>query len=346
MGTNAPIKKPDAVISCILDEISRHAEIQAAVWKAMPYGGVATVRAHWFPGDPKILNIVTRTDEVINDVAQTYADAGIKILCVASPLMKLDLEEGIGLGAPYMDVDAYLAGPCKRTLYTCKIFGAKIVRVFTGYPPIGADRRKWIKKALAYLRRIVAMFAAEGIVVAIETEANLIGRLARDVAELINELNAGGYAVIAFDPANVAVLPTAGEDLVKDAEDHADIIGVVHAKDVQERVGGFVWTDDHVDENGLAGLFVPSGMGCAQVPAVLEILANHRRSRPHPLAIVGLDYLPLDFEGHLGEARNDGGSSGEDGTFDGCEALEDEATTAGWKVRRRDSRAYPRKAAA
>jgi len=79
---------------------------------------------------------------------------------------------------------------------------------------------------------------------------------------------------------------------------------------------------------------------------VLEALANHRRKTPTPLRIVGIEYDIFDVEGHVGEAGQFGGSSGEDGTFDCAEALEDVATTAGWHVFRRDTQAYPRKAAA
>ena len=146
-------------------------------------------------------------DESLSEVREAAATAGVEIATIAG---YTDFTSGREAAeVPFVEMQvAYVEGLAR----IAKSLGAKIVRVFSGYSPAGADYQADWNKSVTALREAADAAAAHGVVLGLQNHHD-IGLSTDGFEELLDEVDRENLKAM-FDPWSVALI---GEDLYEAA---------------------------------------------------------------------------------------------------------------------------------
>ena len=155
-------------------------------------------------------NIVELTDAEIAAVREAVERRGMRVVSIASPLLKYVLPGGAEIdqrfrqdvfGAAYtVDDHERLT---RRAMDAAQALGARIIRVFSFWRT--AEPRRCFPAVVDALRPLCAAAAARGLQIGLENEFACNVGTAEEAAELLEMLPHPALGVI-WDPANMAVL--------------------------------------------------------------------------------------------------------------------------------------------
>ena len=186
-------------------------------------------------------NVSVLTPSEVKEVKRKLDFYGIGASAIGSPVGKVKLDG---------DLNAHL-DMTKRVLDTACELGAKYVRMFSFYAPVGKDILGYKERVFEELARLAALAKSHGVVLCHENEAKIYGDIPTRCREIYDAF--GGDIKTVFDMGNYVlegVKPyTEAYGLLKDS------IAYFHIKDALP-----------------AGAIVPPGKGEA---CIAEILSDH-----------------------------------------------------------------------
>jgi sugar phosphate isomerase/epimerase len=224
-------------------------------------------------------NVVHLEDAQVAAIARACQQYAIGVSCLCSPVGKSPITEPI---------ETELAN-LQRVVDIARALGTSAVRVFSFYPPDGADA--WLQRSIARLARLAELAERAGLRLLLENDRHLVGDTPERCAALLRGVNSPALRFV-WDPANfvqagVAQPTDRGWPLLADQIAHVQI------------------KDAHLAD----GRVTPVGQADGQVP---ELIGRLREA--------GYDGF-LGLEPHLVIAGRSGGFSGPEGMATAAEAL-------------------------
>ena len=208
-------------------------------------------------------NIIEHTDAEIDAVRAEVEARGMRVLSIASPVLKCTLPGGPPI-APHIQQDMFSAAfgyddqpqLAARAFEIAERSGAQIVRVFSYWRTIDPDA--CFARVAADLRALAGQARDRGLVIGIENEHACNIATGAETARLLAAVDTPALQVI-WDPANALV---AGERAFPDGYNALPVSRIVHvhAKDCEVR--------DHVP------VFGPLGEMAVNWPGQLAALAR------------------------------------------------------------------------
>ena len=170
------------IISAFADEASASLDEQIATLKAL---GIR----HIEPRNVDGTNVSDLTEEAAKAVRKKLDDAGIGLSSIGSPIGKVDIAG---------DLDAHIE-KLKNTINVAQILGAKYIRMFSFFVPVGHED-EYEAQVFAGMERMVETARGTGVKLVHENEKAIFGdstdRCVRLMERFAPEL---GFA---FDPSN------------------------------------------------------------------------------------------------------------------------------------------------
>ena len=224
-------------------------------------------------------NVVQLEDAQVAAIARVCQHYGVGVSCLCSPVGKSSITEPI---------ETELAN-LQRLVDIARALGTSAIRVFSFYPPDGADA--WLERSIARLARLAEIAETAGLRLLLENDKHLVGDTPERCAALLRGVNSPALRFV-WDPANFVQVGVAqptdrGWPLLADYVAHVQI------------------KDAHLVD----GRVTPAGQADGQVP---ELVAHLRE--------VGYQGF-LALEPHLVIAGHSGGFSGPEGMATAAEAL-------------------------
>jgi L-ribulose-5-phosphate 3-epimerase len=208
-------------------------------------------------------NIIEHTDAEIDAVRAKVEARGMRVLSIASPVLKCTLPDAPPI-APHIQQDMFSAAfgfddqprLASRAFDIAERSGAQIVRVFSYWRTIDPDA--CLERVAASLRALAGQAGSRGLVIGIENEHACNIATGAETARLLAAVDTPALQVI-WDPANALV---AGERAFPDGYLTLPVARIVHvhAKDCEVR--------DH------APIFGPLGEMAVNWPGQLAALAR------------------------------------------------------------------------
>ena len=170
------------ILSAFADEASASLDEQIATLKAL---GIS----HIEPRNVDGTNVSDLTEEAAKAVRKKLDDAGIGLSSIGSPIGKVDIAG---------DLDAHIE-KLKNTINVANILGAKYIRMFSFFVPVGHED-EYETQVFAGMERMVETARGTGVKLVHENEKAIFGdstdRCVRLMERFAPEL---GFA---FDPSN------------------------------------------------------------------------------------------------------------------------------------------------
>ena len=188
----------------------------------------------------KNISVLTKTE--VLEVKELLDKYGIKVSAIGSPLGKIKLDG---------DIDGHIE-TAKRIFEYANILGAKFVRVFSFYAPVGRNIVEMKDEAFSALCRLLEAAKEYGVVLCHENEAKIYGDIPARCREL---LDAFPDLMCVYDMGNFVL---EGVDPYPEAY-----------RLLKDRIAYF-----HIKDALSAGAIVPPGCGEAKIA---EILAEHKK---------------------------------------------------------------------
>ena len=269
-------------LSAFGDEIADDVDAQLAVLGELDIGWLE-LRKAW--GN----NVLQLDDGQVAELREACSRRSIRVSCIGSPVGKSPIEEPIG---PVLS-------DLSRILEIAEALDTALVRVFSFYPPEGADQANYVDESIARLSQMADMTAERGIRLLLENEGGLVGDTPERCLALLKGVDSPGLSFV-WDTGNFP---------------HS---GVAHAFDrgwplLGDRIACVQVKDAIVADSTIT----VAGDGDGQIP---ELLAALRESGYRGF---------LALEPHLKVAGQRGGFSGPDGMRRAAEALRGLMATAG-----------------
>lgn len=198
-------------LSGLGDEISPDLDEQIDVLRELGIRNI-DVRAVWDR------NVMALTPQELATVRDRVASAGMRVLCVASPVGKIEIDAPF---APHIDL-------FKRALEIANDFAAPYLRIFSFYMPDGDDPRHHRSAVLEHLGTIVQLAAGSGVTLVHENETRIYGDTPARCLDLQRALDPVAFRAI-WDPGNYVAVGSRPFD-----EGYAEMrpyIAGVHVKD-------------------------------------------------------------------------------------------------------------------
>jgi len=193
-------------------------------------------------------NIIDHTDREVDDVRAAVEAHGMRVLSIASPVLKCTLPDAPPV-APHIQQDMFSASfgfddqpqLARRAFDIAERSGARVVRVFSYWRTV--DPEACFERVASALRDLAEQAEKRDLVVGIENEHACNIATGAETARLLSAVDAPALQVI-WDPANALV---AGETPYPDGYRRLPISRIVHvhAKDCTVR--------DHKPEFGPLG---------------------------------------------------------------------------------------------
>jgi L-ribulose-5-phosphate 3-epimerase len=179
-------------------------------------------------------NMIDLTDEDVDRVRAAVERRGMRVISLASPLLKCVLPDSPALdtrvqhdvfGSPYRFEDQPRL--TKRAFEIARRLDTNIVRVFSYWRTVEPERT--FDRVAAALQALAEESSKHGIVIGLENEHACNVGTAVEAAQLLNAVQHPAVKLV-WDPANAAIL---GENPFPDGYERlpVDRIGHVHAKD-------------------------------------------------------------------------------------------------------------------
>ena len=213
-------------------------------------------------------NVADISLEKAREVRRKLDDAGLVTWSIGSPIGKIRLVED--------DFAAHL-DKLRNVLDVARELGAENVRMFSFYPPQGADPEDYREQVMERLHRMVEIAAGSGVTLCHENEKGIYGDIASRCLDI--HRNVPELAGI-FDPANFI---QSGQETAEAWRMLKPYIKYLHIKDALP--------DGHV---------VPAGQGVGHVRVIVkEFLAGGGEAltlEPHLKVFEGLAALEREGE--------------------------------------------------
>jgi sugar phosphate isomerase/epimerase len=261
-------------------------------------------------GAGKVKHVTELDDAEFKLLAQLQTDYGLKVTSIGSRIGKVKLvDQEDGSHNKYVDPQVYLDTVVADTIRSAHALGAKLIRGFSYYHPLGKDPQPFVQQAADRLGPIVEACAKAGLVFGLEVEANLVGQNGRLLAALAKAVNRPNLVCI-FDGANISCQNIHALDCYAEYVAMRDSFGWMHIKDYRIDTS-LKWTGV-VDEERLKN-FVPSDVGDSGHEYILRDLKQHLPQIEQRMKALGAPGVFLELEPHLKGGGQFGGFSGPDG---------------------------------
>lgn len=223
-------------------------------------------------------SIVQYTAREARDIKKQLDARGFRISAIGSPFGKIGIEDDF---VPHLEM-------FRHTLELADILDTRYIRVFSFYPPTGADPADHRSQVMDRFSQFIQAASGTGITLLHENEKDIYGDTPERCLDLLETMNCD-YTAAIFDPANfvqcdVETYPEAYELLKKH-------IKYMHIKDA-------VYSDHHV---------VPAGYGDGKVREILKALYDSGYEgflsiEPHLWDFVG--YADLEPRSHVNKMED------------------------------------------
>ena len=173
------------------DEVSPELSQQIAAFKKM---GITHFELRGVAGK----NVLDFDEALRSEIKTKLADAGLAVACIGSPIGKVKIDQPF---EPHFD-------RFKIAVDSARYFGAKLIRVFSYYPPEGGDINKHRDEVMRRFRAKVDYMADSDLMLVHENERHIFGEGGKNCLDLMKTINSP-MLNSAFDFANFV---QAGED--------------------------------------------------------------------------------------------------------------------------------------
>ncbi len=261
-------------------------------------------------GEGTVEHVVDLSDEKLSQLKDIHAEYGMSVASIGSRIGKVKLlDQDDGSHNKFVPFAEYLDTEVGKTVNAARALGAKLIRGFSFYHPMGQAPEPYIEQAAELIGQIADRFAEHGITYGLEVEANLIGQNGRTLAQLAQTLNRPNLVCI-FDGGNLSSQNLNWVEVYDEYVAMRDDIGWLHIKDYAvDR--SLEWTGV-VDEERLKN-FVPANMGDSSHEAILRDLRSRLPAMTERMQSLGAPGVFLELEPHLKGGGQFGGFSGPDG---------------------------------
>jgi sugar phosphate isomerase/epimerase len=263
-------------------------------------------------GDGKVQHVVELSDDQLKKLDALHKQYHMSVTSIGSRIGKVKLlNQEDGTKNPYVEPQAYIDGEVAHTIRAAKALGARLVRCFSFYHPRKETPDKFVQQAAERIGEIADVFAKEGLVYALEVEANLVGQNGETMAGLAKRVGRDNVVLI-FDGGNLSSQGYSPVQCFQQYQLMRPYLGWCHIKDYttgleQREAGG------HVNEDMLKN-FVPANEGDSGHEYILRDLRAHLPALNKRMETLGLPGLFLELEPHVKGGGQFGGFSGPDGT--------------------------------
>ncbi len=223
-------------ISCFADEISPDLHEQIALLRELGIHYVE-LRSMWNK------NVLDLTDEEAETIRAAFAENGIRVSAIGSPIGKVDIDCEL---EPYLD-------KMERAIELAHRFGTKYIRIFSFYLK-GHTLDESREKVMRRLSILLGMARRAGVVLCMENEAGIYGQKSERCQDVYETMNDPAFRGV-IDPSNYVI---AGERPFESLKRVHRWIEYVHVKD-----------------NRGGRETVPAGEGDGQMAEVLDFLRYH-----------------------------------------------------------------------
>src|SRR5438552_7567326 len=283
------------VLSAFADEISPDPREQVAVLKS------CGVRHIEFRSIQKT-NVLALSEEQILEFKELLLGEGFKLSAIGSPVGKVPIDSPF---EPHLD-------KFKQAVELCGVFGTPNIRVFSYYPPAGAEwTGNWAPYRDEVVRRMRAkaeIAAKAGVTLFHENEHRIYGDSPDRVVDVITSVNSPALRA-AYDAANYVFC---GYDPVEGWEKTKTLTAHFHIKDWKR--GGPAAGHEHG---------VIPGTGDGQIPHSIRaavkmgykgyaVMEPHLRGGGPTGGVTGPDLFPLAVEAFRKILRDCGGQERRD----------------------------------
>jgi sugar phosphate isomerase/epimerase len=173
-----------ATLSAFADEIGPDPQLQVRTLQSV---GIRYVELRGAWG----VNVLKFSDAQVAELRRLFADNGLAVSCIASPIGKVRLDE---------DWDRHF-DEFKHAVDLAEVFGCGYVRIFSYYAPQGGRIEEHGGEVIRRLRMQAEYVSNRPVVLALENETHIYGDTPERCGELMAAL-AGTKVTMAFDPAN------------------------------------------------------------------------------------------------------------------------------------------------
>lgn len=294
------------ILSAFADEASQKPR---ELFTAVSALGLRYYTPRFFDFGSGPINSMLLSPQQLSEIYELQKEFGIQAATFGSPIGKTKLvDREDGNKAQFASLETVLA-KLDHAIALCKGFGTKRLRAFSFYGLHGDDPGKYINQAAEYLRACTEKCAAAGILYGMEVEANLVGRNADLLLELVQKVNHPSLGLV-FDGGNLHSQGYNTEECVQQFRQMLPYLLWMHVKDyagpMPEHLGG-------VHEESLQH-FVTADVGGSGHAQIFAILATELDSIEKRLLSLGIeDGFVIDDEPHLKGGGQFGGKSGPDG---------------------------------
>lgn len=261
-------------------------------------------------GTGKVKHVTELDESELKQLAKMQGDYGVKVTSIGSRLGKVKLWDFKDASHNrYVDPKTYLETEVPATLNAAQALGAKLIRGFSFYHPLGESPTGYVAQAAERLGPIVEACAKVGCLFGLEVEPNLVGQNGRELANLAKAVGHPNLVCV-YDAGNMACQNLSPETCFREYEAMRDSFGWMHIKDYKiDR--SLQWTGV-VDEERLKN-FVPADVGDGGHEMILRDLREHIPAMEAKLKPLGVPGVFLEVEPHLKGGGQFGGFSGPDG---------------------------------
>jgi sugar phosphate isomerase/epimerase len=301
--------KPTVLLSGFADEaaVTKGAVEQLSVFAAL---GLQYYSLRFIDLGQGVKNVMQLTKPEIDELLRLHKVYDMKVASVGSPIGKVKLLDVYdGSKNAYVPFRKYLKEDVARAIELAHVFGTRLLRGFSFYPPRGEDSAKHISQASEQIAAIAERCGECGVIYGLEVEANLVGKNGRTLANIYRHI-ASPHLKLIFDGGNLSTQNLPPSQVVAEYEAMKPGIGWMHIKDyrIDTRLK---WTGV-VDEERLKN-FVPVDEGDSGHEAILRDFRTMIPSLEKKLKRMGAPGVFLDLEPHLKGGGQFGGFSGPDG---------------------------------
>jgi sugar phosphate isomerase/epimerase len=210
------------------------------------------------------INIIDHSDAEIDRIEAAVTDRGFRVPVIGSPVGKVDVTGGTERSATREETGNDVGSFAEklerldRSIETANRFDAEYVRIFSYYPPDGADPGSYRDEITRRTRQAVDRAEAASITLLHENVPGIYGNSPTLLRELLTTIDSPNFRVI-FDAANFYMFgtnpyPEALLELVEYVE-------CFHVKDARRLANGDVE-------------MVPLGEGDIEIGAIIRALEN------------------------------------------------------------------------
>lgn len=300
---------PSILLSGFADESAndKRAELQFAAFAAL---GLKYYSIRFIDVGGGIKNVMALDEGEIETVKKVQADYGLQVSSIGSPIGKVKLRDvDDGTQNRYVPFDQYLKQDVATACDRAEAFGAKLIRGFSFYHPVGSSPEEHLEQVCDQLGKIAEACDARGLTFGLEIEANLIGQTGELLAEIHRRVNHPAMVTI-FDAANIVVQGFTADEIFAQYLAMKPSLGWLHIKDYHDPSPSGRIT--HVDEASLNN-FVPADWGDSGHEAILRDFRSAIPEIHQRMTSRGVPGVFLDLEPHVKGGGQFGGFSGPDG---------------------------------